>query len=202
MTWRSAIALAALLQAGCLGTRDDDELCSRQWSRTLEAGEQVNGHDPIELLTPFAGHHWHGTVTWRDGQVTDIDIDVGSPADAASSLEADMYCDRARGVYTWLRAAVSTADGALDDQTFLQASVSFLDDGTPVQDEPDLAGFSNPFGPPASTFVDRDRYRNPHIVIELTWNTPTLPATGRLLFVGQPEGITLVDQIELGTIVF
>ena len=50
MTWRSAIALAALLQAGCLGTRDDDESCKHEWSRPLEAGEQVNGHDPVELI--------------------------------------------------------------------------------------------------------------------------------------------------------
>ncbi|WP_437276867.1 hypothetical protein WME90_37290 [Sorangium sp. So ce375] len=201
MTWRTAIALAALLQAGCLGTRDDDASCQRESSRPLEAGEQVNGHDPVELLTPYAGR-WHGTVTWRDGQVTDIDIDIDSPSDPASSLQADMYCDRARRVYAWLQAAVSTADGALDDWTWLDASVRFLDDGTPVQEEPDLAGFSNPFGPPASTFVARDRYQNPHIVIELTWNTPTLPATGRLLFFGQPEGITGLDEIELGTIVF
>ncbi|WP_433931083.1 hypothetical protein AB3662_43365 [Sorangium cellulosum] len=199
MTWRSAIALAALLQAGCLGTRDDGDACKHEWSRPLEPGEQVNGHDPVELLAPYAGR-WHGTVTWRDGQVTDIDIDISS--DPPSPLSAYMYCDRVGQVTTQRPVAVSTADGALDDSALMAASVAFPVDGTIGQRIPHLSPLMGPFGPPASTFVDRDRYQDGHILIEFIWNTPTSPAAGRLLFVGQLKGITLSDQIELGTIVF
>ncbi|KYF66582.1 hypothetical protein [Sorangium cellulosum] len=199
MTWRSAIALAALLQAGCLETRDDDGRCLHEWSRPLEAGEQVNGHDPVELLAPYAGR-WHGTVTWRDGQVTDIDIDISS--DPPSPLSAYMFCDRLGLVNTQRPVTVSTADGALNDSALMAASVRFPVDGTSSQRTPQLSPLMGPFGPPASTLVDRDLYQDGHILIEFIWNTPTSPAGGRLLFVGQLKGITLSDQIELGTIVF
>ncbi|WP_437575320.1 hypothetical protein [Sorangium sp. So ce887] len=197
MTWRSAIALAALLQAGCLVTRDDDESCKHEWSRPLEPGEQVNGHDPVELLAPYAGN-WHGTVTWRDGQVTDIDIDISS--DPPSPLSAYMFCDRVGQVSTHRTAVISTADGALDDSALLFARV--FPQATPTRSEAELSRLISPFGPPASTIVDRDRYQDGHILIEFIWNTPTSPAAGRLLFVGQLKGTTLSDRIELGTIVF
>lgn len=111
-----------------------------------------------------------------------------------------VFCDRVGQVSTHRTAVISTADGALDDSALLFARV--FPQATPTRSEAELSRLMGPFGPPASTIVDRDRYQDGHILIEFIWNTPISPAAGRLLFVGQLKGTTLSDRIELGTIVF
>lgn len=192
------LALTLLGHAGCLGGGHEDEGCYTESTRPLEPGEQVYGKDPVALLAPIAGH-WRGVLTWRTGEVTDIDIDV--PNGQTTAYTAYLFCDRVGQVFTHRQATVTTGDGALNDTTMMLARIRIGMDSFEY-DLPVLYPMRGAFGPPAADIVDASRYTGASLTIELRWLDVTVPMSGRVIFNGTPAGADHVDRIELGTIAF
>src|SRR4051812_58312 len=116
-TSAAAVALVVLATTGCLGSRHDlGDVCGPATTRPLGDGERIGTNDPAALLARFAGH-WSGTLTWRTGGATGLDIDV--PADPAGPFSVYIMCGVVSAVFVERPAALTTTDGALDDVSAL-----------------------------------------------------------------------------------
>jgi len=199
--FKATLVLAALAPVGCLGGgQGDGGACGPETSRPLAAGERFHGSDPNLAFAPFAGH-WRGTLTWRTGVVTGVDLDV--PADPPTPVQVYIICGGPAYTFIERPGTVSTDDGAVMHGGSLYTSAAFGQDGSvEYRDPTEMHSLFGTLGSPASDIVDVNHYVATSLLLTLTWDTPDAgPSAGRLDFHGTLD-MNHGDSIELGTVIF
>jgi len=193
-----AFVLLASVLTGCLDLHQGGGWCD-DVMRPLRDGERIHGQAPVALLAQYLGR-WRGTLTWRTGQTTGLDLEV---TDDPSSPYMVHTCFGYREVSTTRPATIASDDGAVSASWPLTVSVDFYSYPSLFYNASSQVELTGDFTPPITDLVDLDRYDQFTVTLFLDWRMPPDgPSSGSVEFKGTLPGTGGNDRIELGTIAF